>query len=120
MYAPRRRLTRIDAVSTVNLLYLGFEGYRRVALNDLKNARLLARALERSKCASPSLAPSVSEPPWLTRGRPWIDYKVVSEVHHLKEDRSLTEKAKETVGAVDDVGASALHLNCRRGAGSLS
>ncbi|PRQ72096.1 glutamate decarboxylase [Rhodotorula toruloides] len=64
-----------------NLLYLGFEGYRRVALNDLKNARLLARALERSKY-----------------------YKVVSEVHHLK-DRSLTEKAKETVGAVDDVEA---------------
>ncbi|KDQ33636.1 hypothetical protein PLEOSDRAFT_42493, partial [Pleurotus ostreatus PC15] len=31
-----------------NLLHLGFEGYRAVALNDLQNARLLSRALERS------------------------------------------------------------------------
>ncbi|KAJ8483225.1 hypothetical protein ONZ45_g14672 [Pleurotus djamor] len=31
-----------------NLLHLGFEGYRAVALNDLRNARLLSRALERS------------------------------------------------------------------------
>jgi glutamate decarboxylase len=31
-----------------NLLYLGFEGYRAVALDDLKNARLLSRALEKS------------------------------------------------------------------------
>lgn len=29
-----------------NLLHLGFEGYREVALDDLKNARLLSRALE--------------------------------------------------------------------------
>jgi glutamate decarboxylase len=29
-----------------NLLHLGFEGYRGVALDDLKNARLLSRALE--------------------------------------------------------------------------
>jgi len=29
-----------------NLVHLGFEGYRRVALDDLKNARLLSRALE--------------------------------------------------------------------------
>ncbi|KAJ7632389.1 glutamate decarboxylase [Roridomyces roridus] len=32
-----------------SLLHLGFEGYRSVALNDLKNARLLSRALENSK-----------------------------------------------------------------------
>lgn len=31
-----------------NLVYLGHQGYRRVALNDLKNARLLSRALEKS------------------------------------------------------------------------
>lgn len=29
-----------------NLIHLGFEGYRAVALDDLKNARLLSRALE--------------------------------------------------------------------------
>lgn len=29
-----------------NLLHLGFQGYREVALDDLKNARLLSRALE--------------------------------------------------------------------------
>ncbi|KAG6909447.1 hypothetical protein DXG01_000432 [Tephrocybe rancida] len=32
-----------------NLIHLGFEGYRAVALDDLKNARLLSRALENSK-----------------------------------------------------------------------
>lgn len=31
-----------------NLIHLGFEGYRAVALDDLKNARLLSRALEKS------------------------------------------------------------------------
>jgi glutamate decarboxylase len=31
-----------------NFLHLGFEGYRAVALDDLKNARLLSRALENS------------------------------------------------------------------------
>jgi glutamate decarboxylase len=31
-----------------NFLHLGFEGYRAVALADLKNARLLSRALENS------------------------------------------------------------------------
>lgn len=32
-----------------NLIHLGFEGYRAVALNDLRNARLLCRALDRSE-----------------------------------------------------------------------
>jgi glutamate decarboxylase len=32
-----------------NFIHLGFEGYRAVALNDLKNARLLSRALEKSE-----------------------------------------------------------------------
>lgn len=31
-----------------NFVHLGFEGYRNVALQDLKNARLLSRALEKS------------------------------------------------------------------------
>jgi len=31
-----------------NFIHLGFEGYRCVALNDMKNARLLSRALEKS------------------------------------------------------------------------
>ncbi|KAK7043692.1 glutamate decarboxylase gad1 [Paramarasmius palmivorus] len=31
-----------------NLIHLGFEGYRNVALSDLRNARLLSRALEGS------------------------------------------------------------------------
>lgn len=31
-----------------NLLHLGYRGYRHLALDDLKNARLLSRALERS------------------------------------------------------------------------
>ncbi|KAI0928309.1 hypothetical protein AcW2_004358 [Taiwanofungus camphoratus] len=31
-----------------NFVHLGFEGYRAVALSDLKNARLLSRALEKS------------------------------------------------------------------------
>ncbi len=31
-----------------NFVHLGFEGYRNVALADLKNARLLSRALEKS------------------------------------------------------------------------
>ncbi|PSR88902.1 hypothetical protein PHLCEN_2v5051 [Hermanssonia centrifuga] len=31
-----------------NFVHLGFEGYKAVALDDLKNARLLSRALERS------------------------------------------------------------------------
>ena len=32
-----------------NFIHLGFEGYRAVALDDLKNARLLSRALEKSE-----------------------------------------------------------------------
>lgn len=31
-----------------NFLHLGFEGYRAVALDDMKNSRLLSRALEKS------------------------------------------------------------------------
>ncbi|GAA6022511.1 hypothetical protein JCM10207_008538 [Rhodosporidiobolus poonsookiae] len=65
-----------------NFIYLGFEGYRRIALHDAKNARLLSRALERSKY-----------------------YTVISEIHHLKdkEQQSLLDKAKQSVGALDDI-----------------
>ncbi|GAA5831927.1 hypothetical protein JCM11251_002754 [Rhodosporidiobolus azoricus] len=65
-----------------NLLYLGFDGYRRISLHDAKNARLLARALERSKY-----------------------YTVISENHRLRDsgDQSLTDKAKQAVGALDDI-----------------
>lgn len=62
-----------------NFLYLGFDGYRRISLHDAKNARLLARALEKSKY-----------------------YTVVSDVHKAK-DASLVEKAKASIGLVDDI-----------------
>jgi len=62
-----------------NFLYLGFDGYRRISLHDAKNARLLARALEKSKY-----------------------YTVVSDVHKAK-DESLVEKAKASIGLVDDI-----------------
>ncbi|GAA6030824.1 hypothetical protein JCM8097_008894 [Rhodosporidiobolus ruineniae] len=62
-----------------NFLKNGFDGYRRISLHDAKNSRLLARALERSKY-----------------------YTVVSEIHHLK-DQSLADKAKQSVGAGDEI-----------------
>jgi glutamate decarboxylase len=31
-----------------NFINLGFDGYRRIALNDMKNARLLSKALDAS------------------------------------------------------------------------
>lgn len=33
-----------------NLMKLGFDGYRKITLRNASNARLLARALENSKC----------------------------------------------------------------------
>ncbi|TNY23902.1 glutamate decarboxylase [Rhodotorula diobovata] len=65
-----------------NLLHLGHDGYRRISLHDAKNARLFARAVERSKY-----------------------YKVVSEIHHLKsdQDQSLVDKAKQATGLSDDI-----------------
>ncbi|KIJ69511.1 hypothetical protein HYDPIDRAFT_172890 [Hydnomerulius pinastri MD-312] len=58
-----------------NFLHLGFEGYRAVALDDLKNARLLSRALERTG---------------------W--YTVLSDIHRLKADSLLAKGAQATVG----------------------
>ncbi|GAA5984567.1 hypothetical protein JCM10908_003403 [Rhodotorula pacifica] len=62
-----------------NLISLGFEGYRRIALHDAKNARLFSKALENSKY-----------------------YKVVSR-GHLPKETSITEKVKETVGTADAI-----------------
>lgn len=51
-----------------NFLHLGFEGYRAVALDDLKNARLLSRALEHTG---------------------W--YTVLSDIHRPKTDTTIDE-----------------------------
>ncbi|KAG6376064.1 glutamate decarboxylase [Boletus reticuloceps] len=56
-----------------NFLHLGFEGYRAVALDDLKNARILSRALERTG---------------------W--YTVLSDIHRPKSDSTLDEESPET------------------------
>ncbi|GAA6049955.1 hypothetical protein JCM3770_007067 [Rhodotorula araucariae] len=67
-----------------NMIYLGFDGYRRISLHDAKNARLFARALERSKY-----------------------YKVVSETHRPKGEnsQSLIDKAKQSTGLTDEIDA---------------
>jgi glutamate decarboxylase len=61
-----------------NLIHLGFEGYRNIALDDLRNARLLSRALENSKY-----------------------YTVLSDIHRLKPTAQST--VKDAVGMEDDV-----------------
>ncbi|KAF9232149.1 glutamate decarboxylase [Melanogaster broomeanus] len=58
-----------------NFLHLGFEGYRAIALDDLQNARLFSRALERTG---------------------W--YTVLSDIHRLKSDSLTTKGAQATVG----------------------
>ncbi|KAI5124067.1 hypothetical protein M0805_003894 [Coniferiporia weirii] len=64
-----------------NFVHLGFEGYRRVALTDLKNARLLSRALENSKY-----------------------YTVLSDTHRPAAGASpgLIESAKQMTGVRDE------------------
>ncbi|KDQ06535.1 hypothetical protein BOTBODRAFT_39537 [Botryobasidium botryosum FD-172 SS1] len=60
-----------------NFLNLGFEGYRRIALTDLKNARLLSRALELSGY-----------------------YTVLSNIHRpLGTTPSMASKIAQAVGA---------------------
>ncbi|CAK5279539.1 unnamed protein product, partial [Mycena citricolor] len=54
-----------------NFVSLGFEGYRNVALADLKNARLLSRALENSNY-----------------------YKVLSDIHRPNPERSVGSAVK--------------------------
>ncbi|KAL5529445.1 hypothetical protein ACEPAG_5430 [Sanghuangporus baumii] len=63
-----------------NLVHLGFEGYRRVALTDLRNARVLARALEKSGY-----------------------YYVLSDVHRFADSTSsVIEGAKHAAGIADE------------------
>ncbi|KAL4067522.1 glutamate decarboxylase [Scleroderma citrinum] len=59
-----------------NLIHLGFEGYRAIALADLKNARLLSRALEHTG---------------------W--YTVLSDVHRHKSEIS---KSAQTTAGIDE------------------
>ncbi|KAE9406443.1 glutamate decarboxylase [Gymnopus androsaceus JB14] len=61
-----------------NFIHLGFEGYRNVALDDLRNARLLSRALEKSKY-----------------------YTVLSDIHRKKA--GIEAGIKDAVGMEDDV-----------------
>ena len=60
-----------------NLIHLGFEGYRSIALDDLKNARVLSRALELSGY-----------------------YTVLSDIH--RKIQSPTTTVKGVVGMDDD------------------
>ncbi len=63
-----------------NFVHLGFGGYRRIALDDLQNARVLARALEKSGY-----------------------YTVLSDVHRFVQgEHSLLEGAKQAIGAAVD------------------
>ncbi|KAJ7489933.1 pyridoxal phosphate-dependent transferase [Mycena galericulata] len=61
-----------------NFVSLGFEGYRGIALDDMKNARLLSRALENSKY-----------------------YTVLSDIHRLDPARSLGSSVKAVVNEED-------------------
>jgi len=61
-----------------NLIHLGFEGYRNIALDDLRNARLLSRALEKSGY-----------------------YTVLSDIHRKKA--GVEASIKDAVGMEDDV-----------------
>lgn len=65
-----------------NFVHLGFEGYRRIALADMKNARLLSRALERSGY-----------------------YTVLSDVHRPAENSGagLIANVKQAVANEEDI-----------------
>ncbi|EJF65670.1 glutamate decarboxylase [Dichomitus squalens LYAD-421 SS1] len=58
-----------------NFVHLGFEGYRNVALQDLANARLLSRALEKSGL-----------------------FYVLSDIHRPQTVGALASAAQKTVG----------------------
>ncbi|KAM0752131.1 glutamate decarboxylase [Meredithblackwellia eburnea MCA 4105] len=64
-----------------NFIHLGFEGYRRIALHDAKNARLLSRAIEKTKY-----------------------YDVVSSVH-TPVQKTIAGKAAQAVGLSSDISA---------------
>ncbi|KAJ7109148.1 glutamate decarboxylase [Mycena epipterygia] len=61
-----------------NFVSLGFEGYRGIALDDMKNARLLSRALENSKY-----------------------YTVLSDIHRFDPSRSLGASVKSAIDEED-------------------
>lgn len=61
------------------LIHLGFEGYRSVGLQDLKNARTLSRALERSGY-----------------------YQVLSDIHRYDTSNSVVEGVKQKVGVNEE------------------
>lgn len=63
-----------------NLIHLGFEGYRNIALDDLRNARLLSRALEKSGY-----------------------YTVLSDIHRKKAGGGVGASIKDAIGVEDDV-----------------
>ncbi|KAH8110294.1 glutamate decarboxylase [Phellopilus nigrolimitatus] len=58
-----------------NFLNLGFEGYRKIAFKDLRNARLLSRALEKTY------------------------FKVLSNVHHPASPADAESPSQKTVSA---------------------
>ncbi|OCH95645.1 glutamate decarboxylase [Obba rivulosa] len=58
-----------------NFIHLGFEGYRNVALADMKNARLLSRALEKSGL-----------------------FEVLSDIHRPAESAGVISGAKKVIG----------------------
>lgn len=62
------------------MMRFGFDGYRKIALRNAKNARLLARALENSKY-----------------------FQVVSELHLPAQGDSLVSKAAKATGLQDDI-----------------
>ncbi|KAH7889792.1 glutamate decarboxylase [Phlebopus sp. FC_14] len=62
-----------------NFLHLGFEGYRAVAVADLRNARLLSRALEKTG---------------------W--YTVLSDVHRRKAEGLVAKGTHATVGVDEE------------------
>jgi glutamate decarboxylase len=75
-------------VQYFSLIHLGFEGYRSIALDDLKNARLLSRALENSGY-----------------------YTVLSDIHRMVEGEAVDERwmsAKEY--DEEDVAVSSLFV----------
>lgn len=73
-----------------NFIHLGFEGYRSIALNDLKNARLLSRALERTGF-----------------------YTVLSDIHRpVNKTGDIFEGAKKAVGInEEDVEVNTLFIH---------
>ncbi|EJD02106.1 glutamate decarboxylase [Fomitiporia mediterranea MF3/22] len=63
-----------------NFVHLGFEGYRNIALNDLRNARVLSRALEKSGY-----------------------FHVLSDCHRFAESgEGVIGGAKQAVGILDE------------------